>query len=483
MKPPKPPSPPGARPVLWTVLAFGALMVLPLPVAVGLGAAAIAVRTGVALARRARTRAEPPLIPDQALRAHGLILGATGSGKSTTLLTILGEQIRRGSPVVAIDLKGSPRFAAELRASAEASGRRFTLWTPDGAAHWNPLAHGNATELKDKLIATERFTEPHYRRAAERYVQMAIQVMQESHPERPVTLAGVVAMLEPPRLAAATRGLPRERGEYVRAYVSALTPDQLSAVRGLSARLALLTESHTGRFLEPGAAGSGNATLDLRQTLGSDDVVLFSLNSSSYGGLAAQLGTLAVQDLVAAAGSRLATATEPPLAVVGIDEFSALGSDNVMALLARGREAGVGVVLATQELADLDRAAHGLRDQVLGNTAIKIAHRQDVPESAETVARLAGQLKVWDRSYQQNPGPLGGRRTSLHLVDRYAIEPEQVRSLQTGEAVVIVKSPQASARVTRIRRQVSGASSAQRPASSAQPPASSAQPPAPGVTR
>jgi len=68
------------------------------------------------------------------------------------------------------------------------------------------------------------------------------------------------------------------------------------------------------------------------------------------------------------------------------------------------------------------------------------------------------------------------RRTSLHLVDRYAIEPEQVRSLQTGEAVVIVKSPQASARVTRIRRQVSGASSAQ-------PPASSAQPPAPGVTR
>ena len=73
--------------------------------------------------------------------------------------------------------------------------------------------------------------------------------------------------------------------------------------------------------------------------------------------------------------------------MVAIDEFSALGSDNVLALLARGREAGVGVLLATQELADLDRAARGLRDQVLGNTAVKIAHRQDVPESAETVAR------------------------------------------------------------------------------------------------
>ena len=48
---------------------------------------------------------------------------------------------------------------------------------------WNPLAHGNATELKDKLIATERFTEPHYQRAAERYLQTAIQVLARAHPD------------------------------------------------------------------------------------------------------------------------------------------------------------------------------------------------------------------------------------------------------------------------------------------------------------
>jgi conjugal transfer pilus assembly protein TraD len=139
--------------------------------------------------------------------------------------------------------------------------------------------------------------------------------------------------------------------------------------------------------------------------------------------------------------------------VVAIDEFSALGSDNVMALLARGREAGVGVLLATQELADLDRSARGLRDQVLGNTSLKIAHRQDVPESAAAVARLAGQVKVWERSYQQQPGALGGRvtRTTTRLVDANAIDQEQVRSLRTGEALVIIKSPESSARVTRIQ--------------------------------
>jgi type IV secretory pathway TraG/TraD family ATPase VirD4 len=135
-----------------------------------------------------------------------------------------------------------------------------------------------------------------------------------------------------------------------------------------------------------------------------------------------------------------------------------------MALLARGRESGVGVLLATQELADLDRAGRGLRDQVLGNTALKIAHRQDVPESAETVAKLAGTIRVWDRSYQERAGKLGlggDVSSSVRMVERYAIEPDSVSTLGVGEAVVIVKSPRASAQVTQIRR----------------------QPPAPGVTR
>ena len=106
---------------------------------------------------------------------------------------------------------------------------------------------------------------------------------------------------------------------------------------------------------------------------------MFSLNSSTYGKLSAQIGTLVVQDLTSAAGRRLARAGPRPQAIVGVDEFSALGAENLLHLLARGREAGLPVLLATQEMADLDRAARGLRDQVLGIVGLKIAHRQDVP--------------------------------------------------------------------------------------------------------
>lgn len=383
------------------------------------------------------------------LAAHGLILGATGAGKSTTLLTILTAQVERGHGVVAIDLKSSPAFAAALRDAAAAAGRPFRCWSLDGPELWNPLAHGNATELKDKLISTEHFSEPHYQRAAERYVQTALQVLQADLTGGPVTLARVVEALDPVRLAVAARRLPADQAARVSDYVASLTPDQLSAVRGLGSRLAIISESHTGRYLNDDGSGSG---IDLRSALSGDEVVLFSLNSSTYGHLSAQLGTLVVQDLVSAAGHRLSSGGQTP-AVVGIDEFSALASDNVMGLMARGREAGVSVLLATQELADLDRSGRGLKDQVLGNTAVKIAHRQDVPRSAETVAQLAGTVREWERSYQVRQGRWGGERLeqgSLRQVDRYVIEPDRVRTLQTGEAVVIVKTPSSRAQVTRV---------------------------------
>src|SRR5579863_254574 len=412
------PPPPGwlrTRNLLWPALGFVALMAMPPGAAIALMALGVTARTawravGHVRARNARIAARAAMgptiaigrddsghvveVPERTLAAHGLILGATGAGKSTTLLALLGDQIKRGHPVVAIDLKGSPAFADDLRAAAEAAGRPFIQWTPDGPSHWNPLAAGNATELKDKLLGTERFTEPHYRRAAERYLQLAIQVAQEAAPGRPLTLSGVVELMTPERLAAASRRASRARAEQVGDYLGSLTSDQNSAVRGLASRLAVLTESHTGPLLEPGPA---DRTLDLRRALRGGEVVLFSLNSSTYGGLASMLGTLAVQDLVAAAGARLTNgAGQLPRAVVAIDEFSALQSDNVLALLARGREAGVGVLLATQELADLDRAGRGVREQILGNTALKIAHRQDVPESAAAVARLAGTTRVWE---------------------------------------------------------------------------------------
>jgi hypothetical protein len=405
-----------------------------------------------AIALGSDDRGRGVLLSDRQLSAHALILGASGAGKSTTLLKLLTEHIRIGRPVVAIDMKGSPTFARALAQAARAAGRSFVLWTPDGPAAWNPLAHGNATELKDKLIATERFTEPHYQRAAERYVQTVLQALHHAQPGNRPTLEQVVEMMDPRRLPGLLRRTPRPFGERVQDYLAGLPADQLSAIRGLATRLAIITEAHTGRFL--GAGAQGAETIDVRAALAGDQVVLFSLNSSTYGKLSAQLGALAIQDLVAAAGHRLTQAPRAARAVIGIDEFSALDSDNVISLLARCREAGVSVLLSTQELADLDRSARGLRDQVLGSTAVKIAHRQEVPASARTIAQIAGTESVWEESVQTIRHPLLGLRATgrgtRRAAERFRVHPDEISSLAPGEAVLISKLPGRSVRTVRV---------------------------------
>ncbi len=400
--------------------------------------------SGAPLGRTPQGR--PVALADQQLAAHALIVGASGAGKSTTLLAILDAEIRRGRPVVAIDMKGSPAFAEQLARSACAAGRTLTVWTPDGPARWNPLTHGNATALKDMLIGIERFTEPHYKRAAERYLQNALAVLLASAPARPVDLRAVVGAMDPHRLAACLRRVPQPMAERVQDYLSGLTDDQMSAIRGLESRLALLDESSAGPHLR---ASAERSELDLGAGLQGGDVLLISINSSVYGQLAEQLGALAIQDLTAAAGRRLGLRGLPP-ATVAIDEFSAVGADNVLALLARGRETGVRVLLATQELTDLERAGRGFRDQVLGIVGAKVIHRQDVPYSAELVAQMAGTEAVWERTWSIQ-GTLARAGTSLgtrRLVERYVVHPNEIKALAPGEAILLVKLPRAE--VTRV---------------------------------
>lgn len=440
----------------WLALALGAIViagVVRLARAARSAGRVRAAQSGPGTIALGRAREGTPVaLHEHQLAAHGLILGASGAGKSTTLLRLLTERIAHGGPVVALDLKGSPAFAGTLAAAAAQAGRPFRLWTPDGPAHWNPLARGNPSMLKDKLIASERFTEPHYQRAAERYLQTVLTVLAALEPGSAPTLAQVVALSEPQRLATAVRRLPGPLRTSVQDYLSTLSPDQVSAVRGLATRLAIVTESHIGRFLTPPEA-NGGPVIDLLAALRGEAVVVFSLNSSSYGQLAAQIGTMVVQDLVAAAGERLQAGGPLPQTLVAIDEFSGLGSDHVVALFARGRESGLSVLVASQELADFARAGPGARDQILGNTAIKVVHRQDVPGSARMAAELSGTHWVWDETRHFGPTSLLGSLTprgTRRQVERFLVSPGEVASLRTGEALLITKVPETQVQIVHV---------------------------------
>ena len=361
---------------------------------------------------------------DQAGR-HTLVVGATGSGKTVTQTLMAVRAIERGLAAIVVDPKGDGGMRRQIRDAAALGGREFLEWTPSGPGVYNPYGRGGETEIADRLLAGERFTEPHYLRQAQRYLGHAIRAMRAGGLE--VSLQTIVRHLDPDSLEELLRSVPQDAAAGGHDYMDSLTPRQLRDLGGVRDRLAILTESDVGEWLDP-ARGQGPG-IDLLAAARSGAVVYFSLESDSRPLLAQMLGAAIVQDLQSTVAA-LQNAPAPTLVV--IDEFSAVAAEHVVALFGRARSAGFSLLLGTQELSDLRLPGRErLLEQILGNLSALLAHRQVVPSSAELIAEMGGVRGSWRTSFS-NDG-----RITRSRAEEPILSPQQLMRLEPGWCVVI----------------------------------------------
>jgi hypothetical protein len=369
---------------------------------------------------------------------HTLVVGATGSGKTVTQTSIATHAVEQGQGAIVIDPKGDDTMREQLRHAAALAGRPFVEWTPDGHTVYNPFAHGSASEIADKALAGERFTEPHYLRQAQRYLGHAVRALHVTGTE--ASLRTLVEQLEPERLELLARGLPETEAGATFAYLDSLSARQRGDLAGVRDRLAILAESDVGPWLDPDTKCAHR--FDLLSAANQRSVVYFSLESDSRPLLSGMLGAAIVQDLQTTVAALQST---PVPTLVVIDEFSAIAADQVVRLFGRARSAGFSLLLGTQELSDLRLPGHErLLEQVLGNLSVLIAHRQVVPDSAELISSIAGTRGAWRVSRHSE-----GSTTRVRSRER-VLEPSRVMSLGRGWAAVLALGDSASARVARI---------------------------------
>ncbi len=248
---------------------------------------------------------------------HTLVVGATRSGKTVTMTWMAVRAIERGMGAILIDPKGDRDLCRELGNAARAAGRQFVEWTPQGPCVYNPYARGSETEIADKALAGERFTEPHYLRQAQRYLGHEVRMLRKAGLQ--VSLQELVRHLDPMRLEVLARSLSESEAQGVHDYLDSLTTRQQSDLAGVRDRLAIMAESDIGPWLD--ARTPGVERLDLREAVKAQAVVYFNLESDRRPLLAQMLGAAIVQDLqtmVAALQGR------PVPTLVVIDEFSAI---------------------------------------------------------------------------------------------------------------------------------------------------------------
>jgi ABC-type oligopeptide transport system ATPase subunit len=404
---------------------------------------------------------------DQESAAHTFYVGASGSGKTTTMMTQVRDLIRREHGMIIIDLKGSQEVAEIAAEYAERYGRRFQHFTfqdprekytgpaPEGApSFYDALGRGDSSRRKDMLIAGRQWSEDYYKIVVSSYLQTAFDVLIAVPPERPRdSLSDIIHLLNPANLATRALGLPddeyyEEVKENVHNWCSRkLTAGESSAINGFVQELQLLRGSTAGRWLRRNDDPEKN--IDIFRAAQRGDVIVFSLDSLTYTKTAPAIANLIIEDLKTVAAELLVNPAPKPVDVF-LDEFSAIDSENIIGLINKTRSAKMAVRLSTQALGDLRRVNMTFLDQLLGIVNSFVIHRANTYDDAEVLAGLIGKDKQWNvrLGVEHTSGLFGsvgkGSATGsgmLDKVDDYIFAPAVIQRLQPGEAIYLTKSP------------------------------------------
>lgn len=397
---------------------------------------------------------------------HCLVVGGSGSGKTTTMLIGMRDVMQRGHGLVVIDCKGGPDVPSQIAAWAEEYDREFYHWEmfdpragytgpADAPAFYNPIGRGDPSRRKDLLIGSQanawQGEAEYYKSIIGDYLQTMFTVIDlVPAPPGVDTFKDVAAMLSPASLIARASTIPKDQYPDLAMslqHVGDLGDRERSAIANMYARLNTLTASIAGPWLRFDPAGERD--INLVRIADRGGVVVFSLDSSNYEETTSLLAGLIVQDLKTASSTLRENPAATPMHVY-IDEFSAVDATNVYGLLAKARDARIPVTLATQALADLKRRDPYFDQQVLGIVSSFLIHRANTEDDARVFSGLAGvdRHMVHRVATEGTTGAMGtigaAAATGLGYLqeeEAYRVEPGVFQRLLQGQCIFIAKMP------------------------------------------
>jgi hypothetical protein len=380
---------------------------------------------GFTLARRlAGERALPVdrglvVLSPQRLCHHMLVCGATGSGKTETLLRLAWIVAKcSDAPVFYLDGKGDRDTAQRFTALMNDTGRTPRVFPNEPVDGWRGAPHeiqGRLMEIIDYAIDGPAAW---YRDVAKNVLRLVCE-----HPDGPPRCSGeALVRMSHETLAQAHAGC---------SALAALTAQQVNQVR-------LRYEAFFGQT---------RGALDGQWAWEDTNAAYLLLDSLALREETAGLARFLFEDF-----AHYFTSRKPrsQFALLIVDEFSALASGAGMAgRVEQARGFNTSLVLAPQVVAGMGDDTEAAR--IMGSVETIICHRVNTPED---IIALAGTRKAMEYSSQYaTEGATGSG--SARIQHQFKIEPNKVRALDPGMAylinrgramkIMVLRAPQASA--------------------------------------
>jgi hypothetical protein len=374
------------------------------------------------------------------LDRHVAVIGATGSGKTTTLTRLADAALAERWPVLIIDAKGG-QLSNVTSALGARHGLPARVWLPGHPDTWAyDMCAGDPVAVGNRIVGAFEygFEGQVYRNLAQSIVPLVIGGMLESGMR--CDLDTLRFCLDRAHLTGLVRRLP---DSLLKAELMTLREDDLhrSTLAGLLGRLRALRFGLFGQWLVP-----GERTLDLAESLVAPGVTYLGLPATAASEDVALVGRILVQHVKQVAYQALWTAERTPALII-FDEFVSLReAAQLVDLLLQAREARLSVVVSTQHVP----RAHPLRQSVLSAGTL-IVHQVGHPEDAEVLARALGSRTAHEVARQLVVAPeTTVARRLLRARDTFLIAPDDIAHLAVGQAAVMVRFGQQRVGVVQI---------------------------------
>jgi hypothetical protein len=361
------------------------------------------------------------------IAAHIFLPGASGSGKTTTVIRLADGVLASGYGVVIVDCKAGGLGGA-ARKLAERYRVPFYVVDPDDpdSLGYHPCS-GDPASVANKIVGA--FS---YGANAEIYKNIAMEAV-------PVVARGLHAANKPVTLEAlheafGTRGMANIaqaiQDERIRDRLLALEDGErdrttTSGRKGLQHRLGALLEGKFGELFR-----ADNA-LDWDAALAQPSVTYIALSALASSEDVELLGRVVAQDLKQVCARRLrqlADGTSPVPVLAVFDEFAALNeADQLVDLLLQARQALMPVVISTQYLPQTP----ALRKACL-SAGLLIVHRVEA-EDSELIAAQFGTRRATELTHQVDYATGFSEKGTMKRVDKYNVNPNEMREFTVGQ--------------------------------------------------
>lgn len=433
--------------------------------------------------------------PFNEVNQHLLLAATTGGGKTVLLLDYVEHVMKNNIPMLFIDGKGSKGTIDDVKVIADLYGKKLRVFGEYYKMTYNPIKHGNATQITDKLLQLVQTESEYYSNINVALIQPLINFLDDYEIER--NLQNLAFYLDPKEIKRVInddvdiievekkvkKAKPKEnKAETKQFNVLDLvndTPQQNELETEIkiekkevlteraekfkyrlfdryestkegknylfenasTVRIVLnkLIESEIGHlFVE------SENELDLIEAVKNDEYIFVSLDGNIYDDFLRTIARFLILDInnLVSVVSRKELPKKDMLLVC--DELSTYVNEKIIDTINKSREAKIHAILSVQSLYDLEEVSPVFKHRVIENTNTHIIGHTNSEESVDSWAKTFGTYEDKETTHVTEKS----ERSFIDRIDKtddkgtvrnvqvFNIDPNIIRGLSEGQFVI-----------------------------------------------